>query len=216
MIFGAINKLATLRNLARTVVVVLMVLCAPFPLSADHPSEGYTQANEAYLKGEYPKAIALLRPLVEKGEAGPQSLLGLIYMNGQGVPADYARAKELYRASAAQGNREGQFGPGYLYATGKGVHKSLTDAIRWLEPSANQGSKAAQYTLATIYSGGADEVGPDLVRAYKWYTILKSIDKRYDAGFTERLETRMNAKQIEEARKQALKSFVEFEASEKM
>ena len=71
MIFGAINKLATLRNLARTVVVVLMVLCEPFPLSADQPSEGYTQANEAYLKGEYPKAIALLRPLVEKGEAGP-------------------------------------------------------------------------------------------------------------------------------------------------
>ena len=73
MIFGAINKLATLRNLARTVVVVLMVLCAPFPLSADQPSEGYTQANEAYLKGEYPKAIALLRPWSKKGRQAPRA-----------------------------------------------------------------------------------------------------------------------------------------------
>lgn len=99
--------------------------------------------------------------------------------------------------------------------TGMGVPKSLTKAIKWLRLSANQGFAAAQYTLANIYNGGMDEIGSDIVRAYKWYSVLKSRYERYDIGVMEMLESRMTEKQIEDARAQAKRWLTEFETQSK-
>lgn len=196
-------------------MIILALLLTPVSLSADQPSKEYARANAAYLKGEFSAALALLHPLVEQGEPGPQSLLGLMYMNGKGVPADHEKANRLFRASAEQDHPAGQFGLGVLFVTGLGVPKSLTKAIKWLQLSANQGFAAAQYTLANIYNGGMDEIGSDIVRAYKWYSVLKSRYERYDIGAMEMLESRMTEKQIEDARAQAKRWLTEFETQSK-
>ena len=66
-------------------------------------------------------AIAIWRPLAEKGDPRALSNLGVMYENGRGVPADLAEAVRLYKLAAAQGYAPGQHNLGVMYANARGV-----------------------------------------------------------------------------------------------
>ena len=46
----------------------------------------------AYRQGDYTRALQIIRPMARKGYAPAQFKLGLIYVNGNGVPQDYREA----------------------------------------------------------------------------------------------------------------------------
>jgi TPR repeat protein len=52
---------------------------------------------------DYDKAVPLFRMAVEQGNAGGQFNLGLLYLNGQGLPQDDGQAAQWFRKAAAQG-----------------------------------------------------------------------------------------------------------------
>ena len=54
-----------------------------------------------------------------------QSILGVMYANGRGVPQDYAEAVKWYRLAADQGDAEAQHNLGVMYASGEGVSAGL-------------------------------------------------------------------------------------------
>jgi uncharacterized protein len=94
--------------------------------------------------GDHAAAIALWRPLADRGDALAQTLLGAIYGEGDGVPQDYAAAMSWYRKAADQGNARAQYNLGVIYANGRGVPKDDAAAVSWYRKAADKGFVDAQ------------------------------------------------------------------------
>jgi TPR repeat protein len=75
--------------------------------------------------------VATIRQLAEHGDAGAQSIFGLMYANGVGITENDAEAVKWYRLAAEQGNADAQSNLGVMYFFGSGVSKSAVDAYFW-------------------------------------------------------------------------------------
>ena len=63
----------------------------------------FDDAVDAHARGDYAKALRLIRPLANDGDAAAQFNLGLMYMTGQGVSRDDAAAAIWFQKAAEQG-----------------------------------------------------------------------------------------------------------------
>ena len=82
----------------------------------------------AYDQGDYATALRELRPLAERGNAGTQRVLGVMYGKGRGIPQDYAEALQWYRKAAEQGDAHAQYNLGSMYRDGQGVPQDYVQA----------------------------------------------------------------------------------------
>jgi TPR repeat protein len=71
-------------------ICALLLLCAA-PAFAG-PVEDLAAAAEAYSKSDFPEAARLFRKSAEQGNVTAQDSLGVLYVNGEGVPQDYVQA----------------------------------------------------------------------------------------------------------------------------
>ena len=94
---------------------------------------GYDKGASAYKRGDLDTAMAVFRPLAENGDAKAQSILGLMYSYGEGVPVDYREAARWYRRAAEQSSSVAQYNLGMFYLEGKGVSQNTDEAISWLD-----------------------------------------------------------------------------------
>ena len=90
------------------------------------PGDILKRADSAFNSKDYSKALALLKPLAEKGNPRAQNGLGLIYDRGLGVPKNLNEASKWYRKAAEQGYILAQSYLGSMYAKGEGVPKDST------------------------------------------------------------------------------------------
>ena len=93
-------------------------------------------ALATYRKGDYETALRHLRPLADQGDARAQSILGLMYFHGRGVPKDYAEAVKWYRLAADQGDAQAQYNLALSYAKGEGVSQDYISAHTWFNLAA--------------------------------------------------------------------------------
>jgi hypothetical protein len=77
-----------------------------------------------------------LHPLADKGNAVAQFFLGVMYLNGHGVPQDYTEAAKWYRFAAEQGHPWAQSALGFFFVNGRGVPKNYIQAHMWLNLAA--------------------------------------------------------------------------------
>ena len=82
----------------------------------------------------------------QKGDAEAEKLLGLMYINGQGVVKDYRQAAKWFVKSARKGNVSALYNLGVMYSKGDGLAKDYKKAmemykkaIEWNERSPKQG-----------------------------------------------------------------------------
>jgi TPR repeat protein len=87
------------------------------PVSAGPLDDAYA----AYQQGDYACALRLFRPLAEQGNARAQTLLGLMYEDGQGVPKNFAQAAKWYQRASEQDFAMAQNNLGLMYLNGEGV-----------------------------------------------------------------------------------------------
>ena len=146
----------------------LLVLSASWMLACGVNEEDYDAGVEAYANGDFQTAMAKFRPLAEHGHAAAQTSLGVIYYQGQGVPADYPEAVKWYKLAAAQGYSDALYNMGIAYAEGKGVEKNAQEALRWYRMAGDAGHSGAQFLLGDVYSRGVG-VDQDEVEAARWY-----------------------------------------------
>jgi TPR repeat protein len=97
-------------------------------------------AADAYARGDYTKALRLIRPLANDGEAEARFNLGLMYVTGRGVPQDYAAAVIWFRKAADQGD---------AIAKGMGVPQNYAEAMIWFRKAAEQGHRVAKLYLGS-------------------------------------------------------------------
>src|SRR3984885_2343405 len=96
-------------------------------------------------------ARAAWRPLANQGNPVAQNNLGIMYLDGKGVPQDTSEAVRYLSLSAGAGSSLGQNNLGGLYRDGKGVPRDYGKAALWFAASAAQGNSDAMYNLALMY-----------------------------------------------------------------
>jgi TPR repeat protein len=116
-------------------VLSVLVFVAAIASAAD-----FAAGLAAYQKGDYLTAAKEWRPLAEEGDAADQYNLGLLYLDGHGVPQDSAEAVKWLKRSAEQGYTEAQHDLGALYGSGKGVKRDYVEAYKWMNICAAKGN----------------------------------------------------------------------------
>jgi TPR repeat protein len=91
-------KLSTMK-LKRVIAAIVLVSAFAAPVAAGT----FEDAVDAHARGDYAKALRLIRPLANDGDASAQFNLGLMYTTGQGVQQDDAAAALWFRKAAEQG-----------------------------------------------------------------------------------------------------------------
>jgi cell division septation protein DedD len=113
----------------------------------------YDRGSAAYKRGDYATALDVFKPLAENGDAKAQSILGMMYSYGEGLPVDYRESARWYRRAAEQNYSVAQYNLGMAYLEGKGVQANTDDAIEWLTKAADNGHFRARSKLANLDAG---------------------------------------------------------------
>ena len=118
---------------------------------------------EAWQRADYPAAVAIWRPLAEKGDADAAFNLGQAYRLGRGVATDLAAAQSWLEKAARSGHVDAQTTLGLLlFDSG-----NRQGAVRWLKEAAEKGEPRAMLVYGTALFNG-DGVQRDPVLAYAY------------------------------------------------
>lgn len=118
---------------------------------------------EAWQRSDYAGAVAIWRPLAEKGDADAAFNLGQAYRLGRGVSVDLATAQTWLEAAARADHLDAQTTLGLLlFDSG-----SRDSAMQWLKKAAERGEPRALLVYGTALFNG-DGVPRDPVLAYAY------------------------------------------------
>jgi TPR repeat protein len=113
---------------------------------------GWDGAHAAMERGDYTIVFEELLPLAHAGDPTAQTIIGFLYVGGEGVAQDYAEAVMWFRRAAEQGNADAQYNLGVSYANGHGVLEDDIEAVEWYRRAAEQGSAHGQFGLGFMYA----------------------------------------------------------------
>lgn len=118
---------------------------------------------EAWQRADYAAAVAIWRPLAEKGDSDAAFNLGQSYRLGRGVSVDLAVAQKWLIQAASAGHLDAQTTLGLLlFDSG-----SRDVALQWLKRAAERGEPRAMLVYGTALFNG-DGVPRDQVLAYAY------------------------------------------------
>ena len=136
-----------------------LLIATATPLSAQSVRAGI----EAWQQADYSGAVAIWRPLAEKGDADAQFNLGQAYRLGRGVPTNLSAAKTWFERAAAQGHVDAQTTLGLLLFQ----NGDQAGGLNWLKKAAEQGEPRALLVYGTALVNG-DTVTQDRVLGYAY------------------------------------------------
>lgn len=131
---------------------------------------GFDEANAAFVAGDYAKAQAELKPLLDNNDPRAQYAMGVLYENGFGVNKDLPQAAAWYLKAAEQGNSDAQYNLGAMHEHGVGMPVNYAEAARWYRPAAEVGDIDALSNLGVLYQNGQG-VKQDKVLAMALYNL---------------------------------------------
>ena len=137
------------------------VKLAPQPVATRAPIATVAPASTAPLDR--------LTVLANAGNAKAELIVGLKYLDGDGVPANDTEAVKWLERSAEAGEPVAQYRMGTLYERGRGVTADAAKAEHWYEAAANQGNRKAMHNLAVAYAEGSG-VKKDFTEASRWFS----------------------------------------------
>jgi TPR repeat protein len=161
----------------RTLVIAAALLSGLFGRSVAGPLE---DAGAAFDKGDYKAALAIYRPLAEKGDPVAQAQLGLMYSSGAGVHEDDAQGLAWTQKSAAQGYAPAKE---WLILTCRGAVEGPRDVcdrlVADIRALAEKGDAKAETQLGEFYLLGK-VLQKDQTQAVTW--LRKAADQNYAAA----------------------------------
>lgn len=116
---------------------------------------------DALQRGDPARAVAIWKPLAERGDPDSAFNLGQAYRLGRGVPTNLGEAQKWFEVAARKGHVDAQTTLGLLlFSSG-----NRPAGIRWLKLAADAGEPRAMLMYGTaLYNG--DGVAEDPVRGY--------------------------------------------------
>jgi len=149
------------------------------PLADALAQDAFVPGAEAYRRGEFAEAMAILRPLADTGDAAAQFYIGQMYQGGKGVPEDLAAAVDWYRKGAEGNWPSAQKNLADLYYLGKGTAQDYAAAASWYVKAAKAGHAEAQYMMGHMYHRGLG-IAKNVDLAVMWYRT--AADQGYEIG----------------------------------
>jgi TPR repeat protein len=150
----------------------------------------FEDGANAYKHANYQGALNAWRNLSQT-DATVQNNIGIMYMDGKGVPKNMPLAVQWLARSAANGSSLGQNNLGGLYRDGKGVNRDFSKALTYFSASAAQGNAAGQLNLGLLYMYGQG-VRQDLTKAYMWFDLASAQNLKQAAFNRSLVATKMN------------------------
>lgn len=144
---------------ARRLVAAALVLASPSAL----PAQSVKAGIEAWQRADYADAVAIWRPLAEKGDPDAAFNLGQAYRLGRGVPTNLAVAKTWFERSAEKGHVDAQTTLGLLLFQ----NGDQAEGLRWLKNAAEKGEPRALLVYGTALVNG-DGLTQDPVLGYAY------------------------------------------------
>jgi len=140
-------------------VAAVMAALVSTPLSAQSVKAGI----DAWQKADYSAAVAIWRPLAERGDADAQFNLGQAYRLGRGVPISLGQAKSWFERAAASGHLDAQTTLGLLLFQ----NGDQAEGLKWLRRAAEGDEPRALLVYGTaLYNG--DGVTQDRLLGYAY------------------------------------------------
>ena len=104
----------------------------------------FREGLDAYEIADYERARQAWEACAEAGSARAQYGMGILNMEGRGVPRDAAAAVRWFRLAAVQGLADAQLELGVLRAMGAdGVEQDVVQAFVWFELAVRNGDEEA-------------------------------------------------------------------------
>jgi uncharacterized protein len=155
-------------------VAALAAALISAPLSAQTVKAGI----DAWQKADYATAVAIWRPLAQRGDADAEFNLGQAYRLGRGVPLSLPMAKSWFEKAADAGHLDAETTLGLLlFQNGE-----QAEGLKWLHRAAEQGEPRALLVYGTaLYNG--DGVAQDRVLGYAY------VSRAADQGLAPAKET---------------------------
>jgi TPR repeat protein len=107
---------------------------------------GTDTAWQAYIRGEFPKAVPVFARLAKIGHPVAEWLMGNIYFFGQGIPKDYGKARVMFESAADQGYFAAFAPIAQMYQQGLGVPADPSKSYYWYNIAAGQLPDSAERT----------------------------------------------------------------------
>ncbi len=119
-------------------------------------------------------AMDRLTALANSGNAKAETVVGLKYLNGDGVAVNEAQAAKWLERAAESGEPIAQYRLGTLYEHGKGVAADPAKATHWYQAAAMQGNRKAMHNLAVALAEGTG-TKKDMNEAARWFSKAASL-----------------------------------------
>jgi localization factor PodJL len=103
------------------------------------------------------------------GNAKAELLLGLKYLDGDGMAVNEAEAARWLERAAKQGEAVAAYRLGTLYERGHGVPADPKKAVQWYTVAADAGNRKSMHNLAVAFAQGAG-VTKNYVEAARWFS----------------------------------------------
>src|SRR5215210_6999141 len=128
----------------------LVVGALVIAITAPAPAQSVRAGIEAWQKSDYATAVAIWRPLAEKGDADAAFNLGQAYRLGRGVPISLASAQSWFERAAGKGHVDAQTTLGLLlFQNGNRIA-----GLRWLKGASEKGDPRALLVYGTALFNG--------------------------------------------------------------
>jgi TPR repeat protein len=148
------------------VILISLLSAAAASMAVAAPSSGGKSVRDgisAWQREDYAAAVAIWKPLAQKGDADAAFNLGQAYRLGRGVPVDLSRAQNWLKQAAVAGHLDAQTTLGLLlFDSG-----SRNEAMTWLKKAAERGEPRAMLVYGTALFNG-DGVTRDPLMAYAY------------------------------------------------
>ena len=159
----------------------LIALCLAVAVAPPLHAQSVQAGIQAWQKADYPRAVAIWRPLAEKGDADAAFNLGQAYRLGRGVSTNLGAAQVWFERAARAGHMDAQTTLGLmLFQNG-----NQTGGLRWLKIAAERSDPRAMLIYGTALFNG-DGVGRDPLLGYAY--VSKAADQGLNAAKTTRAE----------------------------
>jgi localization factor PodJL len=115
-----------------------------------------------------------LTALANGGNAKAELVVGLKYLDGDGVAVSETDAAKWLERAADAGLPVAQYRLGTMYERGRGVAADPAKSVHWYTLAAQAGNRKAMHNLAVAYASGTG-VAKNLAEAARWFSKAASL-----------------------------------------
>lgn len=170
----------------------------------EHPASAALRLSEADQK--------IVDQAIE-GLPGAQSLVGMMYVNGQVLPRDFTQAAAWFKMAADQGNVDATYNLGMLYLNGLGVAPNEVEGSRLVKEAALKGQSSAQLVMGILSTTGVAGSPSDDTEALAWMEVAARSGSVEAAAFVDLMVPELADTVLESAAVRAMRLHEAVEAA---